>query len=114
MPTKPQPAYVRNRWLLEAGHLLKDATGSANSDWVPVRGLRPITITVTGTLSSGSIRLLVSNSPTPPATSDTNAPQVVDDIVVITSPIVLDAPYNWIRAMAIAVDGPLSVSVMAG
>lgn len=98
---------------LAEGTLLDGATGVTNGTWLPLNGKVPAVVTVEGSFTA-TVQVLVSNSPTKPADSFNDAPQLGADFTGPGS-VTTDRPWSWIKARVSAHDsGSINAHVRAG
>lgn len=99
------PQFDKGRWL-DRLTLLRNATGSVNGEWVRLSG-QPWSVTLGGTISAGSVSILVSNQEAQP--TDYAWP-VLETYSALTAKV-YDSPWVWIAAITTGVTGSVKVDV---
>ena len=99
------PQFEKGRWV-DRVTLLRNANGTSQGEWVRLIG--PIwSVTVGGTLTAGSVSLLVSNQEAQP--TDYNWPPF-DNITQLASRL-YNAPFVWVAAITTGVTGSVKVDL---
>lgn len=107
----PQKKFGRD---IAAARLLSSDVAGATSGWVPVGGMRPLHLVVSGVFT-GTVNVHVSNDPTEPGVLGVGAYPQWGDTLEGPASIVIDAPIQWmnVRVATLSV-GTVNADLMGG
>lgn len=94
--------------------LLNAVQATTDGEWVQLKGRHPLTITIEGDFV-GSVEIMASNNPSPPADSFNDAPLVGGVALTTPAVVMVDAAHNWLKVSVTAYSsGAISAYVMSG